>query len=354
MRTVDRMISRLITERITIVAIWLMAVYTFLALLDLIRTSNEGETIYHHLYVLGLSAPTMLYELSPMIFVIGTTVALAGFSRDLGFVALQAGGVSKFRITATIVVYSLFFALLMFIWGELVVPNSESAKARHTESQFVTPESQLDDQSLWTRDGDQFVFFQSIQSLDRITGIQIYEFDDKGQFKHYIHARFATQQDNEDLVKLHEVVTTRFTDNGVERQYSDSIDFESSVKFNLLVAKESDPFLMKIGQLYSIMKYLRDNNLETDFVELAFWNRLTIPISVLVMALFAVIFTFRTRRGLSRAHFAVIGLVFGLIYFAVQQSAGYVVILNGLAPIIGTFGTLLLFLVCAIIVLRRV
>lgn len=350
-----RFIGRLIFEKIFLSAVWLLAVYIFLALLDLVQSTQGDNQLFYIFKVLGISVPTMLYELSPMIFMIGTTVALAGFSRDLGFVALQAGGVSKFRITKIVVAYSIFFALMVFIWGECVVPVSEIAKSRIvSENRPIATASQIDDSSRWVRNGNHFIFFENISSQDSISGVHIYEFDESGQFDRYTKAGTATIQENVDSIQLNQVEEFSVTDEGVKNRISDSLEYISLLDLNILSAQESDPFQLRIDQLYLVIQFLQKNKLKTEFFELAFWNRIVIPLSVIVMALFAMIFTFRIRRGLSRAHFALIGLIFGLIYFAVQQSTGYVVILNGLVPSVGTFGTLLVFAIGAIIMLRRI
>ena len=351
---VGRCIGRLIFEKIFLSAIWLLAVYMFLALLDLVQSTQGDAQLIYIARVLGTSVPTMLYELSPMIFVIGTTVALAGFSRDLGFVALQAGGLSKIQITTIVAAYSGIFSLLVFLWGESVVPMSETARSRIMADRGLDSDSQIGDFSRWVRNGNQFMYFDNISKRDSIAGVWIYEFDETGQLARYVRARHASIHDDVDSIKLDQVVETTLTDSGVDRQFSDSMEFESSLDFKILGAQESDPFQLRIDQLHSVIQFLQTNQLKTEFFELAFWNRIVIPLSVIVMALFSVIFTFRIRRGLSRAHFALVGLIFGLIYFAIQQSAGYVVILNGLTPSIGTFGTLLVFTLLAFIMLRRI
>lgn len=351
---VGRFIGRLIFEKIFLSAIWLLAVYMFLALLELVQSTQGDAQFLYIIKVLGISVPTMLYELSPMIFVIGTTVALAGFSRDLGFVALQAGGLSKFQITTIVVVYSVIFSIFVFFWGESVVTRSETAKSRIMAERGLDTSSRIGDFSQWVRNGNQFMYFDNLSRQNSISGVQIYEFDEEGNFARHVDARHAAISDDVDSIKLDQVVETTLTDFGVNRQFSDSMEFESSLDFKILGAQESDPFQLRIDQLHSVIQFLQTNQLKTEFFELAFWNRIVIPLSVIVMALFSVIFTFRIRRGLSRAHFALLGLIFGLIYFAIQQSAGYVVILNGLTPSLGTFGTLLVFTLGAFIMLRRI
>ena len=351
---VGRLIGRLIFEKVILSAIWLLAVYLFLALLDLVQSTRGDAQLLYIAKVLGISVPTMLYELSPMIFVIGTTVALSGFSRDLGFVALQAGGLSKIQITTIVVSYSIVFSLFIFIWGEIVVPMSETAKSRIMADRGLDTASQIGEFSRWVRNGNQFIYFDNISRQDSISGVQIYEFDEAGKFARYVLARSAAIHDDVDSIKLDHVVETTLTDFGVNRQFSDSMEFETSLDFKILGAQESDPFKLRIDQLNSVIGFLRLNQQKTEFFELAFWNRIVIPLSVIVMALFSVIFTFRLRRGLSRGHFALVGLIFGLIYFAIQQSAGYVVILNGLSPFVGTFGTFLVFTIGAFIMLRRI
>jgi len=75
---------------------------------------------------------------------------------------------------------------------------------------------------------------------------------------------------------------------------------------------------------------------------------------MLVMGMFAVLFTFRRRNEFSTGHFVLFGLLFGLFYFALQQSVGYIAILNAMPPIIGTFAVFSVFFVYAMYALYRI
>ncbi len=329
MRLIDRNIGREIVSKSFTTAIWLLAVYLFIALLDLLEDIDLENQLTFAIQILGLSLPRMIYELAPMIFLIGTIMALATLARQLELTGMQAGGISKYRIAGSVVGFSLIFAVVMFVWGEIVVPLSESKRAHIKDSQENVLFPKQKRSGVWIRDRNQFIYVDEIEKENELAGIYIYHFSDHGRLVKQTHAEHGNILEDSEVLEMWDVEQKLFNRGGIEVHNSEKLTHPVKVEVNLIGVQRRDPSVLTVKELYTSIQFLRENGLKSDFFDLAFWNRFIIPMSMLVMAIFAILFTFRRRRSFGTGPLVFIGLIFGLIYFAVQQSVGYIAMLNG-------------------------
>lgn len=351
---IDFYISREITNKTTITGIWLLTIHLFISLLDLLEDVQGDDQIDFVLEVLLLSIPRMIYELAPMILLIGTILAMATLSRSFELVALLASGVSKFRIATSVVGYGMVIALLMFMWGELVVPYSEGKQSLVKLSQFSEQSAEAVEDGLWYRDANQFIHVTPTLEENVLKNIEIFHFDMAGRLVKISHAAGGLINEEDKVLKLFGVTEKSLANRKIIRQTSETKDYPIEAELKVIGAHERDPSQLTMFELYRATQFLKTNGLKTEFLDLAFWNRIIMPISMFVMAMFAVLFTYRIRPKVSNGHLVFIGLIFGLLYFAIQQSIGYFTMLNGLQPVIGTFSAFLLFSIAAIIALIRI
>ena len=353
MKIIDLHISREIFGRSVVAGIWLVGIYVFVTMLDLIEKSGDESQFIGIVETLVYSLPRMIYELSPMILLIGSILALSNLSQKLELVAFQAGGISKVRITASVVGFSMLVAIFMFIWGETVVPMSESTVSStrtSIESDVLLSQSK---NGIWARYGSSFIFIRQIDLDWGIRDISIYEFDDDGNFVKQINAAWARSIDGRDALNLGEVEELSFAGNIIDQQLLRELVYPIRLEIETLYMQRRDPNELGMIDLLKSIEYRQINGLKSDFLSLTFWNRLIIPLSMIIMGIFAMLFTFRRRIGLGTGHFVFIGLFSGLVYFAVQQSVGYIALLNGISPVVGTFAVLITSLMGACYLLFR-
>ena len=114
------------------------------------------------------------------------------------------------------------------------------------------------------------------------------------------------------------------------------------------------PDQLSIWRLKSYIDHLRQNNQLTDTWELAYWNKLVLPLATAVMVVLALPFVFRQLRtgGLGRNLF--IGIMLGLAFYVFSKSFGYIVLAFGAAPWLGATLPLLVFSLIGLFMLRRI
>ena len=298
MRLIDRHIGREIVSKSFTTAIWLLAVYLFIALLDLLEDIDLENQLTFAIQILGLSIPRMIYELAPMIYLIGTIMALATLARQLELTGMQAGGISKYRIAGSVVGFSLIFAVLMFVWGEVVVPASESKRAHIKDSQENVLSPKQKRSGVWIRDRNQFIYVDEIEQENE-TGRNLHlpllgpwAFGQADSCRAWQYPgklrgfwRCGTWKKN------------CSTEAGIEVRNSEKLTHQIKVNVSLIEVQRRDPSMLTVKELYKSIQFLKANGLKSDFFDLAFWNRFIIPMSMLVMAIFAILFTFRRHRS---------------------------------------------------------
>ena len=348
----DWYLSREITGKSIIAGLWLLVVYLFLALLDELQ-ATESRPFSSIAVSLGYAVPKMIYELSPMILLIGGILSLALLSRQQEIMALVVNGVSKFRIVGSVLGYSAFVAVLVFIWGELVVPFTETQGAEFASVPISEEPGVAQHVGVWIRHENDFVYIERIDRLREMEGVRIYHFDQDGNFRGQSAAKSGLIAADLTSFKLQNVMQLMVDNNTLQEQTVLSQTYPVKVDRLKLALENTNPSELTVFELYKSVQLRKEEGLKTEFYELEMWNRIIIPLSMLVMGMFAVLFTFHSNTRLSTGHFVMFGLLFGLFYFAIQQSVGYVAILNGLPPIVGTFAVFFVFFCSGAVALFR-
>jgi len=349
LKLVDKLISHEIVGRSGVTAIWLVSVYLFLAFLELVEDTSLEDQIMLILHILIVSVPRMIYELSPMIFLIGALLALMNLSKSSELLALQAGGLSKRRITTSIVGTSLVFAVLILAWGEFVVPVCESLKSSLTAGDNKSELSDEPDFVNWIRDDNRFIYVEGRFQGTQQYRVHIYHFDENGRLYKQTESALGKFDEDSDQLFLYHVNESNLIDGILEPIDNQELYLTIRLNHDVVRSQHRDPAELNLIELYQTIRYLRKNGLNAEILDLSFWNRFVIPLSIIVMAAFAMLFNSKTNRGVNRGILVLVGLLFGLVYFAVQQSAGYFAIISGWPPVIGTFTILCLFSIAALI-----
>lgn len=352
---IDRRIGQELLEKVVVTAIWLTVIYLFIALLDLLEDATVNIEFLAIIKILVLSIPKIFYQLAPMILFIGTILGMSTLAQQQELIVMQTSGISKIRITSSILVFSIFFAVAVFILGETVVPKSEELRLRIKHEQTSRSELTNEDTGAWIRDQNRFIHFERTSGKNQLHGVDIFHFDNNGNLHRHTSAKSAEADQDSDTLKLKEVVEIEIFDNRVpDYQISDGQEYGVASNFAAVKVQRGKPSQMTVRELYLSRQFLRANGLKTELLDIAYWNRFIIPVSMLVMAVFSILFSIRIRRRISTGISVFWGLFLGLIYYAVQQSAGYLAMFNGLSPLTGIFGTLIFFTICVAVYLRRV
>ncbi len=344
MKLIDRHVSSEIFSKCCMAGFWLLCLYSFVALLELLDQYAVESDVITIVYLLALSLPRQIYELMPMVLIIGTLLGLATLSRHSELVALQAGSFSRFRISATAIGLAAVIAAVVSLFGEILVPFSERARDQIRIENDARSGKSVQRSDTWIRDGKYFLRYSDIDQFGELNGVTIYEVSDDGALKTRVDARLGRIIDKEQTLYLLNAVRYDFDDGHLKSEKVSGMVFPVSVTSLMLKSLHWPPEQLSFRQLNEIAAFLNSNGQNADTFEVASWNRLVIPLSSVLMVTCVVPFGFKGGRRSGTSFYTFLGVVVGLLYFVIQQSISYIVILEGLSAQSGAAITFLIFL----------
>ena len=347
MRILNRYLAQEILNSTLLVAIGLMAMFSFFDLIQELDSLGHGN--YHLgvvLFFVLLSAPGHIYEIAPVAVLLGTLYSLAQFSRHSELVVMRSSGVPLSTIAISLLQIGAIFALLTFLVGELVTPVTEKAaqKARiQAKEQFVAQEFRS---GLWVKDGNSFVNIEEVMPDTALHHIHIYEFDPDFRLRMISNAQSGTYQD--DRWDLKDVTQTILDNRKVRTLHFSQAHWKSVIRPELLNILLVVPEKMSVWNLYSYIKHLSENHQKTTRQQIALWSKMVYPLACLVMVVLALPFGFLQQRmgGVGTKIFT--GIMIGISYQVLNRLFIHIGLLNDWAPIVSATIPTLLFLATGI------
>jgi lipopolysaccharide export system permease protein len=160
-----------------------------------------------------------------------------------------------------------------------------------------------------------------------IAGVSIYEFDREFRLRNVRTAETGTFTGNGHW-RLKSVRNTEIALTGTTVTDTDNYLWDTVLRPSLLTVYQVAPEKLEINTLWENMRLLGSNTQKTTRFEIAFWNKVFYPASVLVMMLVALPFAYFQRRqgGIGPRIFA--GTILGLTFFLIGRLFSNLGVLN--------------------------
>ena len=310
----------------TVVLTWavLLGLDVMLALVGEFGDIGDGrygamEAIVHTLY----TVPRRGHYLFPTAAVIGSLMALGQLAATSELTALRAIGLSRRRLTVTVVAALTLLTALMVVNGETLGPwgqrRADALKASSRSDDLIVAQYS----GVWAREGD--VILNAEGGEERVDGndrwlelhdVRLYEFEDDGRLQSL--ARVAVAEHRPGGWLLRDVTRTTFAEDSVSRETVAEERWESQLDATALSADVDRPRYLSATELRSAIQYRRRNGLDAGEYEEHYWGRWFYPLNVLALCLAAIPFAFGSLRsgGLGKRLF--IGIVFALGFWLLQ------------------------------------
>jgi lipopolysaccharide export system permease protein len=120
--------------------------------------------------------------------------------------------------------------------------------------------------------------------------------------------------------RLHNVATTRFSDDKIESEVVPEVTMTSSINPDFLGLAATDPDLLTLRGLWSYIDHQRRNSLGTASYEIGFWSRIARLFAVIVVTLLALPFVFGPLRTTGAGTRTVIGVLLGVVFFLITRT----------------------------------
>ena len=343
MRILDRYIGQAVLVSIVSVMVVLAALFILIGFVNEFEKIGRADytTWQAAMYVL-LHVPQNIYEIFPMAALLGTMLGLGALSKKSELVTIRAAGVSRIRISLAVIKSAAMLIALVVIVGEIVAPP---ALEYANQTRLKALESQLSlntDYGLWARDGNTFIHVRNVEHDGRLVDINLYTLDAAGSLAKQLHA--DTARYTGDVWKLQNVTESYIDHSGIQQTVMPQLDWQTLMDPELVGIVSLEPTNLAVWKLVDYIEYLRSNGLESEQYELAMWNKLIAPFTILAMVLLAVPFVFRSQRQTSVGLQIVLGFLVGIVFYIASRLAGQIGLVYDLLPVVSaSLPTLLVF-----------
>ena len=354
MRLLDLYLGRVLLNQILLVLGVLVGVFVFVTFIDQVSYLGTGQySLLNAIKYVLLSTPRIVYEVFPMAVLVGAILGLSLLAVDSELIVMRSSGISIGQITVAVLKLGFVLALVALLIGEFVTPWSETLAQRGRAQALERSIEQKSNSGLWLRDGKTFVNVQEVLPDLTLRDIRVFEFDSMSQLRALVYAgkgRYA-----ESFWDLDDVKQTLIDEQGFTQ-----VSEAPKARWNTAVTPETmavflvQPDQLSLLQLRQYIAHLSANVQHTRNFELAYWSKLTLPVSAAVMLLLAIPFVFGSIRSGGMGRNLFIGIMIGITFFATSKALGYIVLVYDMPPLVGAVLPTAAFVMVAGILYRRI
>lgn len=343
----------------TIIATTSLVLVTFLGLsgiikyVDQLRKVGQGsyDMLKALLYVV-LSLPRDMEVFFPMAALLGALIGLGALASSSELVVMQASGFSKLDIGLSVLKTAVPLMVLIMIIGQWGAPQAQKL-ARDIRTIAISGGNIISVQTgVWARDVNDFIFIGKVDD-DELYAVNIWRFDANKELKEMVYANEVGYLGHNQWV-MNEAYFTEFKSDVEVAKYTEtSYIWNTSIEPDKLAAVSIKPEELSLSGLYDYVDYLDASEQDSTRYELAFWRKVSQPLSIAVMMLMALSFVFGPLRSVTMGTRILTGVLAGFGFYLSSEFFGPMSLVYGLPPAFGAIAPSVVFLFVAIALLRR-
>ena len=355
MNLLDRYIARSIAWSSLFVTLILLTLFVFIDFIGELRHVGKGDYgALQALFYVVLTLPELLYQLFPVLTLLGTLVGLALLANHGELIAIRAAGVSLWRILGSVSMVGIVFVVLSFLLGEWLAPKSEVfAEQYKTELQSGQRSITKTRSGYWLRDGNSFIHVEGEGEDGRPGGVRVFTIHPE-TLELTQSLRATTMLPLENGWELSDVDIIELSMSGINKRYSRIVPWNSLPEPALLEAASTRPEELSALELWRYVGYLKTSGLKALAYEQVLFSKLAMPLTVAVMVLLAFPFVFGSLRTAGIGHYVFIGACIGIGFHLLNELFRYSGLVYGFPPLFSALVPTLLFLTFAVLALRRI
>ena len=323
-------------------------VFAIIGLMEQLERVHGGYGIPQVIQFALLTLPNRLLALAPVIFLLGTILALAGLGRHHELTVICASGVSRSSLLKAIALPTGVLLAVLWILTELISPVLfQSAQQMKSAARNELPEL-LPDGGVWSRQEQRFIHLGAMGKGDQPGAISLFQFDDQGRLLLALEAssasvsedrRWQFQQVRQKRLQDGELVTTLRREVEIDNLWS------PAELPTLSLSSDS----IRLSVLGEYIAYLKRNRQPYAAHAMNFWQRATLPLAVAAMVLLAIPMSaiVSTQRGPVIGIRLALGALIGVGFFMATQIIWALGQMAQLSPQLTASIPILFVLLCA-------
>ncbi|MBZ1393463.1 LPS export ABC transporter permease LptG [Psychrobacter pacificensis] len=342
-----------------VVGLWaLQLVFSYLSELD---SLDDRYTMGQVLKYIFYRSPYFLEQFIPTGALLGAVIGLGLLANKSELVVMRAAGVSIYRIVGWVLQPAFIFVLLALAINQFVLPHSNQlAKQINDEDNTslvtsvrgywtVQPRFENAQDGSATPDGSDILYIDYADVAGNIGEVKRWHLDNNGNLQTAVHANGGKYTGREPIDVTSDKPSEQYR---YEWQLNDMVElsinqgFESSQAVSpsdtlslpfapesvyLLTRKAED---LSLTQLYEHRQFMQEQGKRSLDHEVAFWQKLLSPLSILSLVIVACSFVFGSLRTHSLGLRIVVALLFGLLFSYIQDLVGFISLATGFSPML--------------------
>lgn len=355
MNTITRYLMREILGSTAVVLLAFLGLFAFFDLVnELDSIGQDGYQLYHAVIYVAMILPGRVYELMPIVVLIGTLYALTMLAKNSEITVMRAAGMSTADMLRILGSIGLIFAMITFVFGEYLAPPAERAAQQWRLIATGSPVSSQLRSGLWIKDGTVFINVRTVQPDQTMERIRVFEFDEQQKLLSISEADKGVYDTATKSWRLSDVRQTHLLDDHTEVRVVPEISWHSDLSPEILSVLIVAPERMSVATLFAYISHLRDNKQNADRFEIALWKKIIYPFASLVMMALALPFALTHDRmgGVSVKVF--LGVMLGVGFHLLNGLFSHLGVINGWQPVLAALTPSMLFLLAAAVMLFSV
>jgi lipopolysaccharide export system permease protein len=313
MTVLDRYVAIAAGRATLLVMLVLLALIGFINLTGELQDVGRGNfQVADAFLVVIAELPRNAFDVFPIVALLGGMMGLGTLARHSELVAVRAAGVGLRRLAYSMLLAGGLFAVAAAALGEWLMPPAERFANDYADELKRERSGLAGLSGSWLRDGERVFNILQVESLERLGGVYVYQFDEAGRLDSVALAHRAGVG-HDRRWKLEDVQLTRFGER-IETESLPTLDLLTGLDPSVMEVSVIDTNSMSIPMLRDYIRYLEANDLQAGRYEMAKWQRIANVAAVPAMLLLALPFVFGPLRSGGNSARFVVGFLIGILY----------------------------------------
>jgi len=323
--------------------------FIFLALLGFIEFIAQADDVGVGTYGLNqaiqyslLKLPSSIFQLMPIIVLIGSLLALGNMSKNSELLVLLTSGFSLQRMSISVFFSGIVLCFFTASIGEYISPKMERYADQYRTINKYQYSRLGNTGGIWLREGDKIININLLNENKSFGNVSIYQLAENNKLSKISRASSAGIDDFNQWI-LSNLSETVFNNDGINDNYSRYKIEKTKLNrdlVNLTIVKSEN---LNIVELYRFISYLDGNELDSSPYRMVFHSRIASLLAIPIMCLLALPFSLGFLRKKGIGYRIILGVMIGLVYFLVQQTLAESAAVYNFEPfLVGWSPTLLL------------
>lgn len=331
MKILDRYIAATVAANFAFALGGLLAVFSVINFTQELKdVGTEQYALSEALWFVLMTLPVEAYSLFPAAALLGTVNGLGALASHNEIVAISAAGLSRQRLTQSVMQAAAFLMVLTVVVGEFIAaPMAQRARTRRSIA--VSGGSVLSTaKGVWARDGSTFVNIRTPLLDGALRDVFLYDLDEERHLQRFTYAHSAAYTD--ERWELEGLVASDITGRGVTTERVPAEAWDTSINPHQLRILFLPPDDLSLIELRQSIESMSERGESSRRHRLAFWRRVTMPFVTGIMVCLAIPFVLTALRGVSIGQRIVAGALVGIGFQMFSHTFGQFGLVYGLGP----------------------